>query len=276
MLPANLDRMERRTGGRRLEAIYLVYLAFFVLAVATPSIVSQGHFGVSEPIVEEVMIFLFGMGGLLAFLANEKYVELRIRERDQAVANADRAMGQLVESYQYIGSINRQMDLLKRLMNQTSLEVVGKKAYWKDLLQSLAANACAACGAKSVLLRIVDVDKLRTEREVWHHLEGNRGFKVANRELRAMHDGKQPHATISADGHEGPVLVIPSDRPGPTKAYLLIALDEAQAGDADISLLKVFANHAEMVYHLLQRRGAGANALDKVDDVANMSVGEVR
>lgn len=267
--------------NRRIEWISLVYLIFFVLAVMTPSIVPNDVFGIPQQHVEEVLIFLFGLGGLGTFTLYERLMERRTKERDEAVQSAERAMKELVESYRYIGSVNRQIDVLKKHVNETSMELVGKRAYWKDLLQSLAANAAACTNARVVLIRFVELEKLRTDREVYHHLEGKKSIKISNRELRDLHDLGSSHSIIQSEGHR--VLVVPSDkRDSPIKAYLLFELGKEEADALEVPLVKVFANQAELIYHNLIRNGGQSlttsleEPLETVDRLTANARGDVR
>ena len=234
----------------RLEWIYLIYLVFFVLAVLSPSLYTQGHFGLSQTTLEEITIFLFGMAGLLTFAAYEHLMEKREEEQEQVQTDYKRAKSELIEAYTYIGAINRKIELLKKTTNTASLQLPSGKQNAKELFQALTANACAAAGAQSVLLRVVELPKLRTDREYVHHTERAFVFHVANRDLRSVHEQGSNHAFLrSEDGRE--VLVVPSDRTGDFKAYLLLTWPHQQIPELDHSLLKVFANQAEMLYHQL-------------------------
>lgn len=234
----------------RLEWIYLVYLIFFVLAVLSPSIYNRGYFGLSETALEEVTIFLFGMAGLLTFAAYEHLMENREQEQERVETDYKRAKGELIEAYTYIGAINRKIELLKKTTNTASLQLTNGKQSAKELFQALTANACAAAGAQSLLVRVIELPKLRTDREFVHHTDRSLVFRVANRDLRAVHDQGAPHAFLrSEDGRE--ILVVPSDRSGDFKAYLLLTWPNHQIPELDHSLLKVFANQAEMLYYQL-------------------------
>lgn len=234
----------------RLEWIYLVYLIFFVLAVLSPSLYNRGYFGLSETALEELTIFLFGMAGLLTFAAYEHLMENREQEQERVETDYKRAKGELIEAYTYIGAINRKIELLKKTANTASLQLTNGKQNAKELFHALTANACAAAGAQSVLVRVVELPKLRTEREFVHHTDRPLIFRVANRDLRAVHDQGATHAFLrSEDGRE--ILVVPSDRNGDFKAYLLVTWPSHQIPELDHSLLKVFANQAEMLYYQL-------------------------
>lgn len=242
--------MSSRSG--RLEWISLLYLAFFVLAVISPSLYTHGYFGLSQTRLEELTIFAFGLAGLLTFTFYERLMERRDKEREHAEVGYQKAKNELIESYAYIGSINRKIEMLKKVSNDTSLSVVGEQKIPKELFQALVANACAAIGAQSALLRFVELEKLRTEREFGHAMEGKPVFRIPNKDLRALHEGGEPHGFVrSEDAKE--ILVIPSDRRGPLKAYLLFALDSKEISEIDTSLLKVFANQAEMLYQSFSR-----------------------
>jgi hypothetical protein len=242
--------MKERTTW--LEWISLVYLLFFVLAVVSPSLITRGYFGLAEDTLEELTIFVFGLAGILSFATYERLMERREKERDQAAMDYQRAKTELIESYTYIGAMNRKIELLKSLANDTTKSMgEGGKRLSKDLFQSLVANACAAAGAEAALLRFLEVEKLRTEREFLHQARARFVFRVANRDLRGLQDQGAAHAFIrTEDGKE--VLVVPSDRQGAAnKAYLILHLSQAQIAEIDPSLLKVFVNQAEMLYRSL-------------------------
>lgn len=233
----------------RLEWIYLVYLVCFVIAVLSPSIYTRGYFGLSEAALEEFTIFLFGMAGLVTFAAYEYVMEKREQEQARVETDYRRAKTELIEAYNYIGAVNRKIELLKKTAN-ASLQLTNGKQNAKELFQALIENACAAAGAQSILVRIVELPKLRTDREFSHHTDRPLVFRVSNKDLRIVHEQKVPHAFLrSEDGRE--ILVVPSDRSADCKAYLLLTWASDQIPELDHSLLKVFANQAEMLYYQL-------------------------
>ncbi len=241
-----MSPMTQRTG--RLEWISLVYLVFFVLAVLSPSIYRQGYFGLTETRLEEITIFIFGLAGLMTFTGYERLMERREKEREQAQNDYQKAKTELIASYAYIGSINRKIELLKKLANDTSMRLVDQKKLPKELFHALVANARAAAGSEAALIRFVELEKLRTEREFAHHAEAKMSYRIANRDLREMHTQGKPFATLQSEDKRD-ILVVPSDRSeGVFKAFLLIPVTPEQAAFIDASLLKVFVNQAELLY----------------------------
>lgn len=272
-----LDVRPKQNGTKRIEWIYLVYLVFFLLAVMSPSIVKQGYLGLDQSYIEEILIFVFGLAGLTTFAFYERIMERRLKERDEAIDHAEKAKSELIESYQYIGSVNRQIEVLKSLVNKTSISLVDTDSYWKDILQSLAANAAASVNAKSVLIRFLDLDKLRTEREIFHAVGKAKQLRMSNKELRKLHDFGSSHAFMrTEDGEE--ILVVPSDRKeSSVKVYFLLTTDPSKTTDQDVSLAKVFANQAELVYHSLMRnvKDDDGGPLDQVVNLTSQVKGEV-
>lgn len=251
------------SSPRRIEWISFLYLVFFVLAVLSPSIYQRGYFGISEIVLEEATIFLFGLAGIATFTWYERHIERREAETTRIQNDIDRTKGELLESYSYIGSVNRKLELLKRLVNDTSLTLVDRKRLPRELLQAITRNALTAVGAESVLLRIMDRSSLRTEAEIQVDAKQKQVFRVSNRELKAIDESHVSHASLLTEDKRD-VLVIPSDAYAPnSKAYLLLFLPSQQIAEIDISLLKVLVNQAEMVQktQLIVKQDADAVSL---------------
>ncbi len=232
-----------------MEWISLLYLLFFVLCVISPALITRGYWELSETILEEMAIFAFGISGLLTFSLYERLLERRERERERTQIDYEKAKRELIESYTYIGTMNRKLELLKTLANESSKSLSEHKQLKKELFHALVANACSTVGANAGIVRIVELSKLRTEREFAHEPDAKIAFHVANRELRDLHEQGSSHRVLLTD-EKRHVLVVPSDRSqGDLKAYLLLRMDESETiPEIDTSLLKVFVNQAEMLY----------------------------
>lgn len=258
----------------RLEWISLVYLALFVLAVLAPSLVTRGLFGIAEQHVEEVLIFVFGLTGLATFSIYQRVMERKELEHQAAKTESERARRELVESYRYIGSVNRQIEVLKRLANETSHGIVESDRLRKDLLTTLTAEAAASVGATAAFIRYVEVAKGRTEYELAHAHDGVPGFRVSNKELVKVHDSGAAHAYIRSDD-QTELLVVPSDHSDvPIRAFLVIPAVSTDATHVDTSLLKVFANQAGLLYHTLGKRRLQP-PLQLVGETTKQVVGEI-
>ena len=241
----------------KLEWISLIYLLFFVLAVLSPSIHSKDRFGLAEERLEELSIFAFGIAGLITFAIYERIMERREQEHQAVETGYARAKQELIDSYAYIGSVNRKIELLKKVVNEASSTVDGTHKVPREIYTAIAMNACASSGALSGLLRVLTVSKLRTEGEYVHHTGRELVFKISNKDLRELHENKSNHAFIrSEDGKE--VLVIPADHADDTKAFLLLHLVDGsdKVQEIDVPLLKVFVNQAQMLARQFVQRAA--------------------
>lgn len=236
----------------RLEWISLVYLALFVLAVLAPSLIRRDIFGLPQEHAEEILIFLFGLAGLAIFSLYERVMEGREKERDEAVQDRDKARQELVASYEYIGAVNRQIDALKKLANETAVSFMEDEQVRKGLFTSLAASAAALVRGQRASVRFVALDRVRTIREFL--VDPERQIRVANNDLKQVHHEGRTHGFIrSEDG--GEVLVIPSDRNDLTcKAFILVQANPNDMPEVDAGLLKVYANQAEVLYRVLAER----------------------
>ena len=264
----------------RLEWISLVYLSLFVFAVLSPSLVTRNYFGLDERHVEEFLIFLFGIVGLGTFSLYQRIMEKKEKEHESAKMDYERAKRELLESYSYIGSINRKIEVLKKLANETSLTIVERDKRAKDLYSSLVASAATSVGSPVAVLRVVHLEKLRTELEV-HHAPVGTSIKISNKELKKLHDAGAAHAFLSSEDG-GEILAVPSGRSDrPVRAFICVTTDPSMpTSEIDTSLLGVFANQAELLHHAEIREEAQdqdpKGPLDLVRDAQRQVIGEVR
>lgn len=235
----------------KIEWISLLYLAFFVLAILSPSIVSRGAFWLAEEQVEELLIFLFGLTGLATFGFYERLMERRERERDEAISDRDRARRELVSSYEYIGAVNRRIEALKKLANETAVSIVDADRQQKELFSSIATSAATLIRARHGVIRIVALDKLRTIKE--YAVDPEAPVRVSNKDLLEAHSLARTHCFIR-DERGAEVLVVPSSRQNTeAKAFLLIPTTPNDMPEIDPEILRVYANQAEVLYRVLQK-----------------------
>ncbi len=240
----------------RLEWISLLYLAFFILAILSPQFVRHPFLGFSEERLEEILIFCFGLAGLGTFTIYEHAMERKDRERDEAIGDRDRVKKELVSSYEYIGAVNRRVEALKDLANETAIHLVEGDRLSKGIFQSLAASAAAIARAEYGVIRIVSLDRMRTLKEFL--VDSDQFVRVSNRDLRTIHEEGITHAVIDAEEGGTRVLVVPSSRRDmKEKAFLLLPVSSEQEA-VDVGLLNVYANQAEVLYRVLTQKNGNA------------------
>ncbi|MHB8831394.1 MAG: hypothetical protein ACYC44_04760 [Patescibacteria group bacterium] len=263
--------------SKKFQWVSLAYLVFFMLAVFSPSIVNDDYLGIPHAQLEEILIFIFGLLGIMIFMLYERLMERKEKENKEVSDAHDHAKKELVASYQYIGSINRQLDLLKKSINDTSVSMYDQHKLSKELLHSLVEAASASFGGTPTLLRFVNLEKLRTESEFAHPTFslGRLPFTVSNKDLKTAHE---QGAVTRVTTDKVQLVLVPSDRRnGGIKAFIVV--QEANNGsEYDASLLRVFVNQAELIYRGLQGNKSTqveSAPLDQVEAVTKIAEGEV-
>lgn len=236
----------------RLEWISLIYLLLFVLAVASPSLIRRDFFGVSEDHVEEIFIFFFGLSGLVTFSLYEHLFEKKEKEQAIVETNLDKTKRELVASYEYIGAVNRQLDALKNLANETAGSIDTEDRMRKELFRSIIAGAAALVRSEHGAIRFVSLNKLRTIKEFL--IDPNMGIAISNRDLLEVHLRDHSHHFIRDDRGRD-ILVIPSSRKDmDAKAFLLLPTMKHDQLEIDGAFLRVYANQAELLYRIAVQR----------------------
>lgn len=84
--------------------------------IFTPEVVSTGIFFFREEDLESVIIFGFGLIGLLLYLGKETALMKAIREKLSLQQESNQIRKDLVQSYSYIGEMNRHLEILKNMI----------------------------------------------------------------------------------------------------------------------------------------------------------------
>lgn len=93
--------------------MYWIYLTLFIVIIFTPEMVNRGLFFFGEEEVESVVIFCFGLIGLLLYLAKESTLLRVVSEKLFLQRQTNQIRKDLSQSYSYIGEMNRRFDIVK-------------------------------------------------------------------------------------------------------------------------------------------------------------------
>ncbi len=96
--------------------MYWIFFILFAIGVLVPDIIGDGFSFISEERVEEIVLFLLGATGFIIFLFKEKELLSEKREKEINKKRLDETGKDLIESYSYIGEVNRKTDLLIEVM----------------------------------------------------------------------------------------------------------------------------------------------------------------
>jgi hypothetical protein len=199
-------------------------------------------------------------------------MEKKEEERQIAVTDLEKTRKELASSYEYIGAINRRIEALKKLTNETVSAISDSERQERELFRSIIAGAATHARVQRGGIRFVSLQKLRTKKE--YMLDPEQTIRVPNRDLLEVHTRNKTHAFIR-DENGSDVLIVPSSHNGTeSKAFLLLPMSSATLADIDPDMLRVYVDQAEVLYRLLANRGAMAQvpSLDQSETEVDESI----
>jgi len=111
---------------------------------------NEDSLGLPQEQIEELAIFLLGMFGFLAFIFKEWQLKIQQREREKGQQRLQQTAKDLIESYNYIGEINRKMDILMQigigLSERTGLSKKREREIYMSIIEAatfLLKGKCA-------------------------------------------------------------------------------------------------------------------------------------
>jgi hypothetical protein len=104
--------------------MYWIFLIIFIIVVLVPDIVRSNFYIISETRLEEVLIFFMGAVAFAIFMKNEQQLLFHKKEKVKDEKKIEQAVKDLVESYSYIGEVNRKMDLLMNMFQDLLLILI--------------------------------------------------------------------------------------------------------------------------------------------------------
>lgn len=165
--------------------MYWIYLILFILAVLVPDIVRGNFSFLSETRAEEFLIFFLGMAGFLIFVFKEHQLSIQQREKEKSQKRLTQTAKDLVDSYSYIGEVNRKMDILMQVGLGLSDRSAINKTKEKEIYHTILDATDSLVRAKCSYARMVDVQTGRTKKEV--SAKGDCS-QIKNADLIAMGD----------------------------------------------------------------------------------------
>jgi len=230
--------------------MYWVYLLIFIIAVLIPDIVRHPYFFLTEERAEEVAIFLLGAFAFLVFIKNELLILFHKKEKERDQKKIDQTVKDLVESYSYIGEVNRKMDIIMNIALGLADRSMLNKKKEREIYESIANAANFLMKSESVALRLLDIENLRVKKEI--RTNGNH-TSIKNEELAAMSE----ETTIRKQ--DNCIIITSSQSIKNIKGYLIINgyNEREQNNPKNIEILKVFASQAIFLYSYVNLDGNG-------------------
>lgn len=233
--------------------MYWIYLILFILAVLIPDIIRNNFYFLSETRLEELLIFLLGMAGFLIFVFKEHQLFIQQREKEKSQKRLTQTAKDLVDSYSYIGEVNRKMDILMQVGLGLSDRSAINKAKEKEIYLTIIEAANSVLKSRCAYLRFVDIGSGRTKKEISTKASCS---QVKNEELTAMGDN------INIKKQNGYLLAASFKEINDIKSYLIVdGYNDLEADSANNQeILKFLATQALFLYTYVAK---GENGSDK-------------
>jgi hypothetical protein len=136
----------------------------FIVAVLVPDLLEGRTFAfLSENRLEELAIFVLGMAGFLIFIFKEHQLSLREDENVKDKKKLFRATKDLVDSYSYIGEVNRKMEIVMQIGLGLADKAELSRDKEKEIYNSILAAASSLMNSKKACLRFVDTRTNNTQ-----------------------------------------------------------------------------------------------------------------
>lgn len=224
--------------------MYWIFLILFIIAVLIPDIIRGPIYFLAEERAEEVAIFFMGVIGFLVFMRNEYKLSLQKKEKEKEEKRMKQTVKDLVESYSYIGEVNRKMDILMSIALGLSDRSVLNKNREKEIYESIVSAGNFLLKADCSYLRFVDQRNSKNLKEVKLDKRKN---PVKNEELTGMGEN------INVKKCGECIAISSPQKINNIKSYLIICgYDEEEvANPKNMEILKVFASQALFLYSYL-------------------------
>jgi hypothetical protein len=221
--------------------MYWIFLLIFIITVLVPDIIRDGISIVSETRAEEILIFLMGALAFIIFIKNEQQLIFHKKEKEKDRKRIEQTVKDLVESYSYIGEVNRKMDILMNIALGLSDQTIISKAREDETYGSIVSAANFLLKADFTTLRFLNTKTSRSEKDFTFK---GKNPNLKNEELINM--GENISIKKYAD-----CLAVSSPREiRGIKSYLLICGydSDEENNPKNMEILKLFASQALFFY----------------------------
>lgn len=146
--------------------MYWIYLIIFIIAVLAPDIIKGSFYFLSENRAEELLIFVLGIMGFLFFMWQEYQLFIQKNEKKRDKKKIDQTIKDLVESYSYIGVVNRKMDILMNISLGLTEKSNLSKNKQAEIYFSIIEASKFLMKAECSFLRFINIKDNSLEKEI--------------------------------------------------------------------------------------------------------------
>ena len=227
--------------------MYWFFSFLFIIAVMIPDIIRDSFSFLSEERAEEIAIFSLGTVAFLTFLRNERRILVQRKEKEKAQKKMNQTVKDLVDSYSYIGEVNRKMDILMEVALGLADRSLLDKKKEKEVYESIINAANFLLKGDSTTLRFINVETQRTEHEL--KIPENSNMRISNKELISMPENVN---IIKQDDY---LIISSPQKIEQVRSYLVINNydDQEEKKPRNIEILKLFASQAVFLHAYMEK-----------------------
>lgn len=230
--------------------MYWVFLLIFIIAVLIPDIIRGNIFFLSETRAEEIAIFLMGAIAFFAFIKSEQRLIFQKKEKEKDQKKINQTVNDLVESYTYIGEVNRKMDLLMNIALGLTDRSVLNKSKENDIYRSIVTAAKFLFKADFAMLLFVDIKTTQTKKEIGE-------IDAERKKEKKLIKNKKLISIIKKEStfkkYKGSLIVSSLQEVNNIKSFIIVREydDKEESNPKNSEILKVFASQALFVYSFM-------------------------
>ncbi|PIU08291.1 MAG: hypothetical protein COT31_02970 [Candidatus Moranbacteria bacterium CG08_land_8_20_14_0_20_34_16] len=230
--------------------MYWIFLIFFIITILIPDIVRTDLYSISETRIEEFSIFFMGALAFIIFLKNEQQLIFHKKEKEKDQKKIEQTVKDLVESYSYIGEVNRKIDLLTQVALGFSDRSILTKTQEKEIYQSIIKASNSLFKADFSSLHFVDVKTGKTKKEIYSDSENQKNiFPKKDTLLNIL---KKEESSIIKEKNY--LIGFSSSKINNIKSFIIVSnYDKQEETDhKNGEILKVFASQALFLYSYIK------------------------
>lgn len=200
------------------------------MSVLTPRIVREGYYfsSLGQEATEMTFIFCFGLLGLILYNWNDVRLKNLSKERQECFRSISDTSKDLTFSYNYIGTLNRKLEILKEMILTIFRELPSEHKKSRELYLSLVQAISLFADCQEVL---VGFYKKKSGRVVYEVTSQSESFQDVEREFCIT---KNIHNSVLYQ--KGHVIVRTKQAMKGISSYCIIKRNHIK--DQDIELIK--------------------------------------
>lgn len=227
--------------------MYWIFAILLAIAILIPDIIRGDVNFLAEERAEELAIFVLGSIAFLTFIQNERRISVQKKEKENAQKKMNQAVKDLVDSYGYIGEVNRKMDILVGVALGLADNSIFDRKKEKEIYDSIISATNFLLKANSTIIRFINLKTGRIEKEIIPSETVN--IDVRSKDLIEMQED------VNVKKEKDTLIISSSQKIKDVKSYLIITNynESEESKPKNLEILKLFASQAIFLYSYTQK-----------------------